>query len=66
MSDLFNGWPEDGEPQGHQEDDHEKRAQDYYDRKVARGEEVAMPAIAIGACILIALIFFRFAWKALT
>lgn len=66
MGDLFNGWDEDGEPSGWDEDDYQKRSQEYYDRKVERAEEVAMPVVVILVCVLVAMIFFRLAWRILT
>lgn len=46
MGDLFNGWDEDGEPQGYA-----KRAREYYDRKVEKAEETAIFALKYGLLI---------------
>lgn len=48
MGDLFNGWDEDGDPEGY-----EKRAQEYYDDKVARAEEAAIWGVLIFAVITV-------------
>lgn len=60
MSDLFNGWNEDGEPEGYDSemeawnDEYMKRARRYYDRKVARGEETA--GLALIFCVVLAVV----------
>lgn len=51
MGDFFNGWPEDGEPEGsgteyeNWEEEYQKRAEEYYDNKVARAERLGCLAV---------------------
>ena len=60
MGDLFNGWDEDGEPEGDLE--YEKRSREYYDRKVARAEDVAIPAVIFLVCFIVVALFFKAFW----
>jgi hypothetical protein len=54
ISDLFNGWDEDGEPMGNEESiSYQKRAEEYYDDKVARAEEVVIWGVLIFAVVTV-------------
>jgi hypothetical protein len=58
MADLLNGWPEDGEPEGYDseienwEEEYGKRAQRYYDKKVARAEHAGCVGILLGSAAI--------------
>ncbi len=69
MGDFFNGWPEDGEPEGYDseienwEEEYGKRAQRYYDKKVARAEQVGCVGILLcSAAISLYSIWLLIGW----